>query len=64
MEKNDLFDFMIKSIKETSQKFGDKEPQGFIRWFINWYNFGNFLFYYYWWNVQFSKLNNFRLTWG
>lgn len=35
MEKNDLFDFMLKSIKETSQKFHLEEPQGFVRWFID-----------------------------
>jgi hypothetical protein len=36
-EKKDLFDFMLKRIRETGAATRLKDPQAFIRWFINLY---------------------------
>jgi AIPR protein len=36
-EKSGLFDFMLKRIKDTGNKFGLEEPQAFGRWFLNMY---------------------------
>ncbi len=37
MENKDYFDFLLDWVKETAKKNCEKEPQAFIRWFINMY---------------------------
>ncbi|HCJ66492.1 MAG TPA: hypothetical protein DHV62_03995, partial [Elusimicrobia bacterium] len=37
MNRKELFDFTLRSIKEKSKKFRLAEPQGFIKWFIELY---------------------------
>ncbi|HPA74153.1 MAG TPA: hypothetical protein PKY31_17915, partial [Spirochaetota bacterium] len=36
-QRKDLFDFMIRKIKQTSELNGDRMPQAFGRWFSNLY---------------------------
>jgi hypothetical protein len=37
MQKNELFDFMIKRVNETSNEAGLQKPQAFVKWFANLY---------------------------
>ena len=37
IQRKDLFDFMLKQVKYTADKHGDKMPQAFGRWFANMY---------------------------
>jgi hypothetical protein len=37
MEKKDFFDFMLKCVKETANNSALKEPQAFVKWFIEMY---------------------------
>ena len=37
MQRKDLFDFMLRKIKQTADSSGDRLPQAFGRWFANMY---------------------------
>ena len=37
IQRKDLFDFMLKQVKYTADKHGDKMPQAFGRWFAGMY---------------------------
>lgn len=36
-QRRDLFDLMIKRVRQTSAEYGDKLPQAFARWFVQIY---------------------------
>jgi hypothetical protein len=41
MQRNELFDFMIKRVDGTSKETGLRNPQAFVKWFANLYYPGN-----------------------